>query len=121
MAVAGIEMLQASQMIVVIGAATLLLTSCAAPASRTEQYHDWMSEQRVCDKYLGTFAKVPERDYGVLADCGMHPQLPAACEKPGTYNIPACQEWIDQVRSLPAEWRGWDIDDNYYNFRSSRY
>jgi hypothetical protein len=46
-----------------------------------------------------------------MLNCGIKPALPRECEKPGTDELPACQEWVENVRAQPSEAKANYLDD----------
>ncbi len=101
--------------VALVSVVALAIAACATPASRTDAYHWWIDNQRICDAPLSSHLSREDRERAQDI-CGMHPRLPPECEKPGTYDLPACQDWIDQVRSLPGYWTA-GYTDNYTYFR----
>ena len=90
----------------------LAIHGCGVPASRTEMFHEWVAQQRVCDSPSG----YPGREWRMI-NCGARPSLPKACEKPGTDDLPVCQGWIEGVRSEEASVRANYGDDEDVNGR----
>jgi len=99
----------------------LVVGGCAVPASRVQMYHEWITQQRVCDAPANGSAGSPIYGYPSRAsrmlECGDKPPLPPECEKPGTYELPACQEWLEEVRAQPSWEKNGNVDVDDLNLR----
>jgi len=52
-----------------------------------------------------------------MLECGDKPSLPPECEKRGTYELPSCQEWLEEVRAQPSWEKNGNVDVDDLNLR----